>query len=153
MRQERLEIRLRKMWCGNCGRKIVFEPDVYGTETDGSINALFEGDDRGDWVTLGFIDCYGDYGKCASEIVDKGFAEEVLNHVINELRQFESYGVKTILANRELFPHSGDYLADKWLYLIKDGVKLRCHLFASAIPSDARRSSDMVSFETSLVCQ
>lgn len=144
-----------RITCDGCKHKIVFEPDVYGTETDGSIDALFEGDEKGDWLTLGFIDCYaGDVDKCIDEIEKSGMADAVMNYVINTMKKiFEAHGVKVKLVEEPLFYVDAEDLRRQWLYLVRGNERLRCTVFIEGEPTDEPDEDGRISFEVGIVCQ
>ena len=146
-----------RITCDDCEHKIVFEPDVYGTETDGSIDALFEGDEKGDWVTLGFIDCYAsddDVDKCIDEIEKSGMADAVMNYVIDTMKRiFEAHGIKVKLVNKPLFYVNAEDLRRQWLYLVRGNERLRCTVFIEGERSDEPGVDDVISFEVGMVCQ
>ena len=148
----------KHLYCHGCSHKIEYDPSIYGTETRG-LDDLFE--NRGDWLTMGFIDCYlhdypaSNYEACIDEITKTGFHTRVLKHVMSGLRRLRKYGVKVRFMSEPLFPVEREYLADAWLYLTRGGKRLRCHLYIDdepVEPDPSPEDGNRVSFEVNMIC-
>ena len=146
------------LYCLKCNHKVVYDPVVYGTETS-DLEGLFR--NGGDWLTLGFIDCYlHDYPEsgvddCVREVFNSGFAEKVAMRVMRAVRGLSAYGVRVRASRNHLFPTRDDYPVERWFYLIKGRKSLRCHLFIDDEPvgnAPEPEDDNRVSFEVNLVC-
>ena len=157
MRQENLGITLEKMKCSDCKVPMVFEPNVMCTETNCTIDELFRDRQgvKGDWVTLGYIDCMSKDSKaCLDERLSSPFIGIVFQNVVMRLIEWAvRNGITFRVSDEPLFLSDGND-PQLWFKLIRNGAALNCHLRIDDEPEETETVDGVINyFEVSMVCQ
>ena len=156
MEMEDLGITLEKLKCSDCRVPLVFEPNVMCTETKCTVEDLFRDRQgvKGDWVTLGYIDCYSnDPDACFDERLSNPFINIVFQNVVARLIEWAvKNGIKFIPSDEPLFLSDGND-PQLWFKLIR-GTTLNCHLRIDDMPEETETVDGTTNyFEVSMVCQ
>mgnify|MGYP001770777295 CR=1 FL=1 len=157
MRRETLGITLEKIKCSDCRVPMVFEPNIMCTETRCTVEDLFRDRQgaKGDWVTLGYIDCMSKDSKaCLDERLSNPFIGIVFQNVVTKVIEWVvKNGIKFIPSDEPLFMSDGAE-PQLWFKLTRNSTTLNCHLRIDDMPEETETVDGTINyFEVSMVCQ